>query len=146
MWNFKPESSSAPVNSAAWSPLQKDPVAVVPYRVVMAAVAITVVIIVAGLVFHQDVLRLMIGYWLGIVGNLLNFRGIVIGADNYLKRAQLGMKGSVMGGFIFRQLTAAGALYLAIRLGALPLLLCFLGLSMVKFVVQIDGALSFKNR
>ncbi|MCL1948658.1 MAG: hypothetical protein FWF59_02880 [Turicibacter sp.] len=150
MWKFKQNPFEAPqplaVDSTNWSNLQKSPTKVIPYRILMGAIAITALVLLAGAMLGLPVMQMIIGYWLGVLANLINFRGIEMSASRYLEKAKMGLKPSMLGGFLLRQLVAATALYLGSLLGIWAMGMTFLGLSMVKFVVNLDSFFSFKNR
>lgn len=147
MWKFKKDLyAPLTIDNANWSHLQQDPATVIPYRIVVTATVFTVFLLVAGGILGLPAMRMVIGYWIGILGNLINFRGIVISANNYLEKAKMGQKSSILGGFLLRQGVAAIALYFGISLGVWAMLMTFIGLSMVKIVVNLDQFLNFKIR
>jgi len=150
MWKPKqnPFEPAQPLvtDSSNWSSLQKSPMTVIPTRIVAGAVAITVLLVPLGPIFGLPVMRMIIGYWIGVLAILINFRGIAISADRYLEKAKMGMKASMMGGFILRQAIAGAALFLGSLLGGWAMLMSVIGLMMVKFVVNLDSFFHFKNR
>jgi len=141
MLNFKPH---IPVDTSNWSQLEREPETVVPYRIIKVATVMSFLLM-AGFLIQLPVLRMFLGFWIGILGSLINFRGIIVSADRYLKKAEMGLKPTIVGGFLLRQGISAVALYLGIQLGGYPMVMTILGLSMVKIVVNLDGLLSCRR-
>jgi len=145
MWKNPFEPESLAIDSSNWSQLEKEPETVIPYRIVQVATVISALLL-AGLFWGLPVLKMVMGYWIGILASLINFRGIVQSVDKYLNRAKMGLKPSIVGGFVIRQAISAVALYLGIQLGGYAMLMTIIGLSMVKIVVNLDGILSLIKR
>ena len=78
------------------SQLQNDPIRVVPKRVIQLALVFTFLIAIVAMVFKWPMVNMIIGYWLGVIVNLINFRLIVIGAKNALDRQEKGARSSMM--------------------------------------------------
>lgn len=150
MWRprHNPFEEPAPliIDNQNWTRLQHDPQEVIPYRVMLAAGIISFVVIAGGFWMNLPILRMLVGYWIGVLANLISFRSIIIGAEKYLEKSKMGLKPSTAGGFLLRQGIAAVAIFFAISLGGFSLLMVFLGLSMIKIIVQLDGFFSFKGR
>ena len=139
------ENPMLSLDSSRWSPLRQEPAKVIPQRVVRLSVFITGAAILLALFFKQPVLKVAAGYWLGVGVNLINFHWIVKGTKNYLDKAEQGIKTSTMGGFLLRQVLAGSAIFIAIILGASAMLMAFIGLSMVKIVVQADSLFNLRG-
>ncbi len=125
------------------SRLKNDPIREVPRRVLMIAPIITLLIIGVGLFLNWPALQMVIGYWIGLIVNLVNFRLIVLGAKNTLDRQESGLKGNVMSNLIIRLVLSAGALVMAVQLGVHAFIAGILGISMVRFAIQTDGFFTF---
>ena len=77
------------------SQLQNDPIRVIPKRVIQLALVFTFFIAVITMVFKLPIVNVLIGYWLGVVVNLINFRLIVIGTKNALEQQEKGAKSTM---------------------------------------------------
>lgn len=125
------------------SQLQKDPIKMVPKRVLILAVVFTVIIVGISMVFNWPLVSMLMGYWLGVLVNLINFRLIVIGARNALEKQEKGAKGSMMGNLVGRLLIYAGSLVLAVQFGTHGFIAAIVGISMVRIAIQTDGFFTF---
>ncbi len=125
------------------SQLQNDPIRVVPKRVIQLAFVFTFLIAVIAMVFKWPMVNMLIGYWLGVIVNLINFRLIVIGARNALERQEKGAKSSMMSNLGIRLAIYAVALVVAVQFGTHAFIAAIIGISMVRFAIQTDGFFSF---
>lgn len=125
------------------SQLQNDPIRVVPKRVIQLAFVFTFLIAVIAMVFKWRMVNMLIGYWLGVIVNLINFRLIVIGARNALERQEKGAKSSMMSNLGIRLAIYAVALVVAVQFGTHAFIAAIIGISMVRFAIQTDGFFSF---
>ena len=125
------------------SQLQNDPIRVVPKRVIQLAFVFTFLIAVISMVFKWPMVNMLIGYWLGVIVNLINFRLIVIGARNALERQEKGAKSSMMSNLGIRLAIYAVALVVAVQFGTHAFIAAIIGISMVRFAIQTDGFFSF---
>ncbi len=125
------------------SRLQSDPIREVPRRVLMLAPIFTLIMIVVGLVLDWPALYMIIGYWIGLIANLINFRLIVLGAKNTLDRAENGGRANMMSNLVIRLALSAGALVVAVQLGLHAFVCAIIGVSMVRFAIQTDGFFTF---
>lgn len=125
------------------SRLKNDPINEVPKRVLQLAPFFTLLIIVIGLGFKLQAGYMVIGYWLGLIVNLINFRLIVIGTRNALDKQENGAKSSMMSNLIIRLLLSAGVLVLAVQFGTEAFIAALIGVSMVRFSIQMDGFFTF---
>ncbi|MGL4336380.1 MAG: ATP synthase subunit I [Turicibacter sp.] len=125
------------------SQLQKDPIRMVPKRVLILGVVFTAILTGVAMVFKWPVINILIGYWLGVVVNLINFRLIVIGARNALEKRESGAKGSMMSNLVGRLLIYAGTLVLAVQFGTHAFIAAIIGISMVRIAIQTDGFFTF---
>ncbi len=125
------------------SQLQNDPIRVVPKRVIQLAFVFTFLIAVVAMVFKWPMVNMLIGYWLGVIVNLINFRLIVIGARNALERQEKGAKSSMMSNLGIRLAIYAVALVVAVQFGTHAFIAAIIGISMVRFAIQTDGFFSF---
>ena len=99
------------------SQLQNDPIRVVPKRVIQLALVFTFLIAIVAMVFKWPMVNMIIGYWLGVIVNLINFRLIVIGAKNALDRQEKGARSSMMSNLVIRLVIYAATLVLAVQFG-----------------------------
>ena len=126
------------------SQLQNDPIRVIPKRVIQLALVFTFFIAVITMVFKLPIVNVLIGYWLGVVVNLINFRLIVIGTKNALEQQEKGAKSTMKTNLLFRLVIYAGALVATVLLLGTPAFVAaFIGISMVRFAIQTDGFFTF---
>lgn len=125
------------------SQLKNDPIRVVPKRVIQLAFVFTFLIAVIAMVFKWPMVNMLIGYWLGVIVNLINFRLIVIGARNALERQEKGAKSSMMSNLGIRLAIYAVALVVSVQFGTHAFIAAIIGISMVRFAIQTDGFFSF---
>ena len=91
------------------SQLQNDPIRVIPKRVIQLALVFTFFIAVITMVFKLPIVNVLIGYWLGVVVNLINFRLIVIGTKNALEQQEKGAKSTMKTNLLLRLVIYAGS-------------------------------------
>ena len=125
------------------SQLQNDPIRVVPKRVIQLALVFTFLIAIVAMVFKWPMVNMIIGYWLGVIVNLINFRLIVIGAKNALDRQEKGARSSMMSNLVIRLVIYAATLVLAVQFGTHAFISAIIGISMVRFAIQTDGFFTF---
>lgn len=125
------------------SQLQNDPIRVVPKRVIQLALVFTFLIAIVAMVFKWPMVNMIIGYWLGVIVNLINFRLIVIGAKNALDRQEKGARSSMMSNLVIRLVIYAATLVLAVQFGTHAFIATIIGISMVRFAIQTDGFFTF---
>ena len=126
------------------SQLQNDPIRVIPKRVIQLALVFTFFIAVITMVFKLPIVNVLIGYWLGVVVNLINFRLIVIGTKNALEQQEKGAKSTMKTNLLLRSVIDAGALVATVPLLGTPAFVAaFIGISMVRFAIQTDGFFTF---
>lgn len=126
------------------SQLQNDPIRVIPKRVIQLALVFTFFIAVITMVFKLPIVNVLIGYWLGVVVNLINFRLIVIGTKNALEQQEKGAKSAMKTNLLLRLVIYAGALVATVLLLGTPAFVAaFIGISMVRFAIQTDGFFTF---
>lgn len=125
------------------SELQKDPIRVVPKRVLILGLVFTVIIIGIALALKWPMINMLLGYWLGVIVNLINFRLIVIGAKNALDKQQNGARTSMISNLVTRLAIYAVSLIVAIQLGTHAFIAAIVGISMVRLAIQTDGFFTF---
>ena len=126
------------------SQLQNDPIRVIPKRVIQLALVFTFFIAVITMVFKLPIVNVLIGYWLGVVVNLINFRLIVIGTKNALEQQEKGAKSTMKTNLLLRLVIYAGVLVATVLLLGTPAFVAaFIGISMVRFAIQTDGFFTF---
>ncbi|MDE5977487.1 MAG: hypothetical protein K2G70_03345 [Turicibacter sp.] len=126
------------------SQLQNDPIRVIPKRVIQLALVITFFIAVISILVKLPVVYVLIGYWLGVIMNLINFRLIVIGTKNALEQQEKGVKASMQMNLVLRLVIYAGTLVATVLLlGTEAFIAAIIGISMVRFAIQTDGFFTF---
>ena len=121
------------------SRLRKDPIREVPKRVLLLSCVITILIVVATFFFEWMTLMAVVGFWMGVGINLINFRIIVIGANSYLEKSEAGKKASMKPNIMLRFLLYGVVFLVAWRLGTPALMGSLLGACMVNFALKSDG-------
>ena len=126
------------------SQLQNDPIRVIPKRVLQLALVITFLIVVIAMAVNLPMLKMLVGYWLGVIANLINFRLIVIGTKNALEQQEKGAKSMMKTNLLLRLVIYAGVLVgVVLLLGTPAFVAAFIGISMVRFAIQTDGFFTF---
>jgi len=121
------------------SQLRSNPIREVPKRVLLTSFIITGLIIVITLLFNWPTIIALIGFWMGVGINLINFRIIIIGSKNYLEKAEAGKKASMTPNIMLRYLLYGIVFVIAWRIGTPALLASFVGACMVNFSFKSDG-------
>jgi len=121
------------------SQLRSNPIREVPKRVFMLSLVITGLLTVITLLLGWPTGIVLIGFWMGVVINQINFRIIVIGSKNYLEKAEAGKKASMTPNIMLRYLLYGVVFVIAWRIGTPALLASFLGACMVNFAFKSDG-------
>ena len=126
------------------SQLQNDPIRVIPKRVLQLALVITFLIVVITMAVNLPMLKMLVGYWVGVVANLINFRLIVIGTKNALEQQEKGAKSMMKTNLLLRLVIYAGTLVgVIVLLGTESFITTIIGISMVRFAIQTDGFFTF---
>jgi len=126
------------------SQLQNDPIRVIPKRVLQLALVITFLIVVIAMAVNLPMLKMLVGYWLGVIANLINFRLIVIGTKNALEQQEKGAKSMMKTNLLLRLVIYAGVLVgVVLLLGTESFITTLIGISMVRFAIQTDGFFTF---
>ena len=126
------------------SQLQNDPIRVIPKRVLQLALIITFLIVVIAMAVNLPMLKMLVGYWLGVIANLINFRLIVIGTKNALEQQKKGAKSMMKTNLLLRLVIYAGVLVgVVLLLGTESFITTLIGISMVRFAIQTDGFFTF---
>lgn len=126
------------------SQLQNDPIRVIPKRVLQLALVITFLIVVIAMAVNLPMLKMLVGYWIGVVANLINFRLIVIGTKNALEQQEKGAKSMMKTNLLLRLVIYAGVLVgVVLLLGTESFITTLIGISMVRFAIQTDGFFTF---
>ncbi|MCL1950031.1 MAG: hypothetical protein FWF59_09905 [Turicibacter sp.] len=141
---MNPMETSNGTENEKRSKLHMNPAVVVPRRVFFMSLGATALIVAASFLIGLDPLRLAGGFWLGVIANLINFRLICMATVSMANKAEPVKKSSTIGGYATRQAIAAAALVLSAFLGIPAMMACLIGISMAKFVIQLDSFLSFK--
>ena len=92
------------------SQLQNDPIRVIPKRVIQLAFLFTFLIAVVSMIFNMPMINVLIGYWVGVIANLINFRLIVVGAKNALDQQESGVRKTMQMNLLVRLIIYAGTL------------------------------------
>ena len=126
------------------SQLQNDPIRFIPKRVLQLALVITFLIVVITMAVNLPMLKMLVGYWVGVVANLINFRLIVIGTKNALEQQEKGAKSMMKTNLLLRLVIYAGVLVgVVLLLGTESFITTLIGISMVRFAIQTDGFFTF---
>ncbi len=126
------------------SQLQNDPIRVIPKRVIQLAFLFTFLIAVASMIFNMPMINVLIGYWVGVIANLINFRLIVVGAKNALDQQESGVRKTMQMNLLVRLIIYAGTLVsIVLLLGTEAFIAGIIGVSMVRFAIQTDGFFTF---
>ena len=126
------------------SQLQNDPIRIIPKRVLQLALVITFLIVVIAMAVNLPMLKMLVGYWLGVIANLINFRLIVIGTKNALEQQEKGAKSMMKTNLLLRLVIYAGVLVgVVLLLGTESFITTLIGISMVRFAIQTDGFFTF---
>ena len=121
------------------SQLRKNPVREVPKRVCLISLVITVLIIGLSFYFDWPILLTVVGFWMGVTINLVNFRIIVLGSKSFLEKSEAGKRASMTPNIMLRYLLYGAVFLIAWRIGTSTLLASFLGACMVNFAFKSDG-------
>jgi hypothetical protein len=125
------------------SQLRSNPVREVPKRVLLNSLVITVLIIGVTIIFNWPTIQVIVGFWMGVVVNLINFRIIIIGSKNFLDKTEAGKKASMTPNIMLRFILYGVVFVIAWRAIGVPALLAsFLGACMVNFAFKSDGFLT----
>jgi len=124
------------------SQLQNDPIRVVPKRTLLLGIGVTGFIIILALLFSWPMIEILIGYWIGLLVNLITFRLIVIGTKNFLDRKEKQMRASMVPNLMVRMILLAGALFSALQIGTWSFVAALIGISMVRLTIQFDSFFS----
>ena len=126
------------------SQLQNDPIRVIPKRVIQLAFLFTFLIAVVSILFKMPIINVLIGYWIGVVANLINFRLIVVGTKNALDQQEKGVKKTIQMNLVIRLVIYAGTLVgIVLLLGTQAFISAIIGISMVRIAIQTDGFFTF---
>ena len=126
------------------SQLQNDPIRVIPKRVIQLAFLFTFLIAVVSMIFNMPMINVLIGYWVGVIANLINFRLIVVGAKNALDQQESGVRKTMQMNLLVRLIIYAGTLVsIVLLLGTEAFIAGIIGVSMGRFAIQTDGFFTF---
>jgi F0F1-type ATP synthase assembly protein I len=122
------------------SQLRSNPIREVPKRVLLISLVVTVIIVVVTIIFDWSTITAVIGFWMGVAINLINFRIIVIGSKNFLEKVEAGKRASMTPNILLRFLLYGVVFIIAWRAIGIPALLgSFVGACMVNFAFKSDG-------
>jgi len=127
------------------SNLRNDPIRVVPKRVLLLSIAVTIIAVTVLYFVQWPIPRIIGGYWLGVVASLISFRLIVIGTNDFLDKREAGsaVKGSVMLNFGMRLVVYGVVIFISWQLGTHALIASAVGISMVTIAIKLDGFFTF---
>jgi hypothetical protein len=101
---------------------------------------VTVIIVGVTIIFEWPTILAVIGFWMGVGINLINFRIIVIGSKNFLEKVEAGKRASMTPNIMLRFLLYGIVFIIAWRALGIPALLSsFVGACMVNFAFKSDG-------
>ena len=120
--------------------LRDDPVKTVPKRVLVLSLCLSIVLAVVTVWLEWSTSQILIGFWAGVITNLISFRLMVIGARNLLEKSQNGLVGGALGGGFFGRLGLyVICLFLVAQISLYALLAAAVGLSMVGVVLKLGS-------
>jgi len=122
--------------------LQNDPIRVIPKRTFLLGLIVTVIMLAISFFQEWSLLEMLVGFWLGLIANLITFRLIVMGTKNFLDKKEKGMKASMIPNLVFRFVVLMITLYLTLQLGMTAFFCALIGISMVRIAIQSDGFFS----
>ena len=126
--------------------LRDDPVRVVPKRVLLVALPVTLVLILLAYFLEWPITQVLIGFWVGVIMNLISFRLMVTGAKKLLEKSRPSFSLMLGGnGFLGRLVLYAFCLFLMAQISLQALLAAAVGLSMVGVVLKLDGFFSMET-
>lgn len=122
------------------SKLRDNPAKVVPIRVLIIAVVLTVVIGGFSLFFDFDLILTLVFFWLGTVANLIAFRLIVIGTDRIIAKQEIGEKATIVPNLIIRYVVYIVVLVSTWFIGGvIPFIAAFIGVQMSQIAIKLDS-------
>lgn len=122
------------------SKLTEQPDKVVPKRVLVGGVVVSVFIVVISLVLPVYLGWSLLFFWLGIVANLIAFALIVKGADRMVENQRENQKTRFLPNLMMRY-----CLYIIVLVsawfigGQIPAAFAFIGVQMAQIVIKLDG-------
>lgn len=119
--------------------LHDDPVRAVPKQVLITSLFVTVVLVVATYLLGWPTLQVLIGFWVGVIINLIGFRLMVLGTTKLLDKKASGTPSFGGTGFLSRLILYGICLYAMAQIGFHALIGAAIGLSMVGFVLKLAG-------
>jgi len=126
------------------SKLQENPAREVPMRVAICVVALTVIIFGVSLFVEFSMIYTIAFLWLATMVNLICFRLIVKGTENFLAKQAAGIKASMTPNLILRYVLYIALFLLIFYLdrNIYELAAAIVGVSMTSIVIKLDGFLA----
>ena len=121
------------------SKLQDNPEKEVPKRVLVLALAGSVLIFVLSLFVDFSVPWVVAFFWLGAVSNLICFRLIVVGTRKILEQREVGTSASILPNAILRYAIYIAVLVLALQFGMTTFIATVMGTLLVNLSIKLDG-------
>ena len=116
-----------------------DQIRVVFKRVLLLSLLVTVILVVITYLLEWSIMEVMIGFWVGVIVNLISFCLIVMGASRLLEKSKNGV-GAHIGisgiSFLGRIVLYALSLFLVAQISLHALIASAIGFSMVGFVLK----------
>ena len=119
--------------------LHDDPIHFVSKRVLLVSLFITVILIGISYLLEWSIIQMLIGFWTGVLVNLISFRLIVMGAKKLLEKNENGVSASQAISFFGRFGLYTLYLFLMAQISLHALLAAAVGLSMVGLVLKLNG-------
>ena len=125
------------------SKLRENPVREVPMRVATYIVALTVIVFGISFFIEFNMVQTIVFLWLASAVNLICFRLIVKGTENFLAKQEAGLKASMTPNLILRYVLYIAVFVLTFHFGRnlYELVASIVGVSMTSIAIKIDGFL-----
>lgn len=124
---------------------QDDPIQAVPRRVLVVSLIATVALVLVALVLGWPLSHVLIGFWVGVIVNLIGFRLMTISARKLLEGNVSVLSALGGGGFFGRFSLYALGLFAMAQLSLYALLATAIGLSMVGLVLKLQPFFSLNG-
>jgi len=122
------------------SKLRDNPAKIVPFRVVIATIVLSIIIAAASMFLDFNLLITLIFFWLAAITNLIAFRLIVVGATRMGEKQAEGKKATMTPNLLIRYLMYAGVLIGAWFAGDLfTVAIAFIGVQLASIMIRLDG-------
>ena len=123
-----------------------DPVKIVSKRVLLTSLVISVILIIGTVILNEEIVHVMLGFWVGVIISILSFRLMA----NNIKRMLDGVTEGVPaygGNGYFKRVFLYGACLLGMaQVSFVAFIGSAIGLSMVGLILRATGYLSRRKK